>query len=101
MRLHEISTGDHPDYEELKKRLLTPGVIEVANASYVRGKISLGDIERVKAGKIFRTYARSEERTEWRFEYFTEMDGQPLKAILKVDGGEYVLSPGQSFSTNY
>lgn len=105
MRLYEIESNDHPDYEELKRRLLQPGVIEVADATYSRGNIGLGDLVSVKAGHISRRYhSRSGERIEFSFEYFTHMDGQPLKATLKIgkgDNGRKVLQPGQSFTDDY
>jgi len=93
MRLTEIE-NPHGDLEALKAQVLQPGTIDVANANYSVGQVSLGSLQMIGAGKILRKMERNGIK-HVGFQYFTDINGQPIQA--SIDLGNRILQPGDRF----
>jgi hypothetical protein len=93
MRLDEIEQ-DYLDPEILKAQLLKPGTVPITNASYSRGTYSLGDLQRIGAGKIARKRAKY-GGTSYGFDYFDRIGDELIMANILV--GRHLIEPGGSF----
>lgn len=90
----DVMTGMSSTITDLKSKLLQPGIIEISDTGFSTSSISLGHLEQVGAGKIIRQHPRYEGKW-FGFLYGTQLDGQPIRADLKV--GNRILKPGQKF----
>ena len=92
-------TPERPFFEQQQDLsiadLTRPGTIMVHDAGWSTDGVSLGTVEKLGAGRIFRSKP-GHVGTGFGFEYFTQtQDGMPIRATLKA--GDRIINPGDIF----